>query len=235
MSHENDPAEFDRYARDYGRLHAQSIGASGEEPAYFAHYKIAEVARCIGSDKDSSSFQILDFGCGIGGSLPYLADFFSHAQITGVDVSAASIKIARSTCPEQVALVHYDGNRLPFGDDRFDLVFTSCVFHHIPPVVRLAALRDIRRTLKPGGSFYFFEHNPWNPLTARVVKDCPFDEDAILLTSTEARNLLQEAGFASLRLAYTVFFPHALAFLRPTERYLHALPFGAQYYFQAIA
>ena len=38
-------AEFDRYAEEYNALHAASIAASGEEPEFFAAYKIRDIAR----------------------------------------------------------------------------------------------------------------------------------------------------------------------------------------------
>jgi hypothetical protein len=39
-----------------------------------------------------------------------------------------------------------------------------------------------------------------------------------------------EAGFGKIDVAYTGFFPGALAALRPLERFMTALPVGAQYY-----
>lgn len=236
MSYKKGEAEFDRYAKDYGKLHARSIHASGEEPAYFARYKIAEMARVSqGAKSSNDALRILDFGCGIGGSIPDLVEFFPAAEIAGTDVSSESLAIARESSSERVEFSDYDGERLPYPDAYFDIVFTCCVFHHIAPEMRPAALREIRRVLKPGGEFFFFEHNPWNPLTAKAVKDCPFDKDAILLASPEAKGLLAAAGFALPRLSYVVFFPHALSFLRPLEKHLRAIPLGAQYYLHAAA
>jgi predicted SAM-dependent methyltransferase len=46
-------------------------------------------------------------------------------------------------------VVDYDGQRIPFGDDSFDVVFSSNVLEHIPHVD--AFQQEIHRVLKPGG------------------------------------------------------------------------------------
>ena len=73
-----------------------------------------------------------------------------------------------------------------------------------------------------------FEHNPLNPVTRKAVADCPFDEDAELLYPWTVTGLLRDAGLAEVALRYIVFFPRALAALRPLEPKLSRLPAGAQ-------
>jgi SAM-dependent methyltransferase len=67
-------------------------------------------------------------------------------------------------------------------DSKFDLVIVSCVFHHIPPQDRQMAIRHCCSRLKEGGRFIIFEHNPINPVMRHLVKNCPFDVDAVLLS-----------------------------------------------------
>ena len=53
-----------------------------------------------------------------------------------------------------------DATRLTFSDASFDLVMSFEVLEHIPDY--LAALREVRRVLRPGGRFYFTApFNPW--------------------------------------------------------------------------
>jgi ubiquinone/menaquinone biosynthesis C-methylase UbiE len=219
------PPEFDRYARDYARLHGESIRASGEEPAYFAASKAAYVARAVAAETPA---RLLDFGCGIGGTLGFLRDALPRTKLHGMDVSRESLAMAAQAHPD-VALSAIEGDRLAMDDDVVDVAVAACVFHHIAPAERAKWLGELRRVLKPGGRLFVFEHNPWNPLTRKVVDECPFDEDAILLSSVETRGLMRDAGFEHTHVDYTIFFPHALAALRPLERLLTRVPMGAQY------
>lgn len=232
MKRTDDP-EFDRYAHTYKDLHKQSVQASGEEPEYFAAYKAAYMASFL--DRISNShLGILDFGCGVGGSTPHLRSFFPNAEITGMDVSGESIGLARLANPETNYKAITD-DRLDLPDDSVDVVMAACVYHHIPPEQRLRWTLELRRVLKPGGHFFLFEHNPFNPLTRKVVNECPFDEDAILLKSGESTKLLADAGFKQTKISYIVFFPRPMAGFRPLESYLSWLPLGAQYVAHGVA
>lgn len=221
-------AEFDAFADTYEAQHAASIALSGEEPDFFARYKIEETARALAAEGVSPA-SILDFGAGIGNSLPHLQRSFPAADVTCLDVSADSLAKACERSIRPVATMPYDGQTIPSGNDSFDLVFTACVFHHIAPEDHIALLAEIRRVLAPGGRFMLFEHNPWNPLTRHAVRNCPFDENAILISAPEMRRRFHRAGFAQVDLQYRMFFPAALAKLRPLERALGWLPAGAQY------
>lgn len=222
------PAEFDAYVDEYDAQHAASIRLSGEDPDFFAEYKAVETARALAQDGIAPT-AIMDFGAGAGNCVAPLQRSFPDAALTALDVSAASLARCRSRAIRPLETVCYDGERLPFEDGAFDLVFTACVFHHIPEAQHVALLREIRRTLTPGGRFVLFEHNPWNPLTQHAVRNCPFDANAVLIAGPEMRRRLRAAGFADVRLTWRLFFPGPLAALRPLERGLGWLPMGAQY------
>ena len=231
---EEKKAQFDQYAGKYEDMHRQNIRASGEDPEYFAAYKAKVLADWFGK-QGLATLRILDFGCGIGGSIPHLRSAFPAAHIEGRDPSQESIRVARETHGDKAVFDVVAGTRLDLADAAFDVVFVACVFHHIPPAERSAWMRELRRVLKPGGHAFIFEHNVLNPLTVKAVKDCPFDEDAILLPRRELLALAREAGFASDRARYIVFFPRLLSLLRPVEPALGWLPLGAQYFVHAIA
>lgn len=78
-----------------------------------------------------------------------------------------------------------------------------------------------------------FEHNPANPLTLKAVKDCCFDGNARLLSSAYTKKLYASAGFSSIDINYTLFFPAFLNFMAFMERYMTVIPIGAQYYCKA--
>src|SRR5579859_5811110 len=114
-------------------------------------------------------------------------------------------------------------------DGTVDLAFTNGVFHHIPPGERAACLGAIRRALRAGGLFAFWDNNPWNPGTHYVMSQCAFDRNAIKISPREAKTILSRAGFKVLRTHSLFYFPRQLRWLRRTESWLRRLPFGGQY------
>jgi SAM-dependent methyltransferase len=225
-------AEFDKFADEYYALHAAGIAFSGEGPEYFSEYKLKDIARKYGysSQLQNSTVRILDFGAGIGNSVPYVHKYFASAELTCLDLSQRSLEIAEKRFPSQAQFVHFDGTRIPFPSDYFDIAFAMCVFHHIDHDEHISLLQELHRVIRPGGNLFIFEHNPYNPLTVRVVDSCPFDENARLINGTDMKQRLLAAGFTSAKIRYTVFFPHHLRVLRRLEILLTWLPLGGQYY-----
>lgn len=221
-------AEFDQHASTYARQHESSIALSGEEPEYFSQYKIDDLVRVCELNRIKPA-RILDFGAGIGNSLAPMQRAFPHAHISGIDVSGESLEVCRKVAREGTDLRCYDGQTIPFDDGTFDLVFTACVFHHIPAAQHVALLGEIRRVLTSQGRFVLYEHNPWNMLTVQAVRNCPFDENAVLISAPEMRRRLRLAGFGHVERRFRVFFPRMLSALRPLEWSLSPVPLGAQY------
>jgi len=211
-------AKFDQYARSYDSLHNESITASGESLEYFSAYK-RECLERLGAPVNEP---LLDYGCGIGNVTGALTE--TYRQVHGFDPSSESLRVARENVPR--ATFHDDFTTLP--DAHYSSAVVSCVLHHVPHAEHASLLGRLREKLKPGGRVFVFEHNPLNPLTRRVVAACPFDDDAVLLYPRYAKRLLKDAGFRDVKLEYIVFFPRALAFLRPLEPRLGWLPAGAQ-------
>lgn len=230
-----DVAEFDKFADEYLETHARNIKVSGEAPEYFARYKIDEIRRVWTARGRPEPRVIVDFGAGIGASAPHLRRAFPNADIVGLDISDRSLAIARSRHPGVARFERYDGGALPLPDGAADLVFSACVFHHIEADEHVGLMREIRRVLAPGGALVIFEHNPVNPVTRYIVATCPFDENAVLIPAGALRQRCRTAGFGKVEVAYTGFFPHALAALRALEPAMKTLPVGAQYYVLAHA
>jgi len=229
-------AEFDKYAEEYNALLAACLAPSGEGPEYFAEYKIRDIARetgwsakPAGASAKTQPLQVCDFGAGIGASVPHVRRHLPGAQLTCLDVSRRSLAIAEKRFPALARYVHFDGSHLPFPAEHFDIAFAACVFHHIDPAQQVALLADLHRTLRPGGRLFVFEHNPWNPLTVRVVNGCSFDANARMIGAAKMKQRLAAAGFADGKVRYRIFFPHALRILRPLEMAMTWLPLGGQY------
>jgi SAM-dependent methyltransferase len=215
---------FDRYAQDYDRHLADSTAFFTRKHAYFARYKALVI-------KQTSSLQpvrILDFGCGTGRNIPFLAEAFPEAEILGCDISEESLKEAKENFPQAV-FFHNDAPEVNTGD--FDLIVVSCVLHHIPVADRAGVVRNLAARLSPQGELYILEHNPWNPLTRMVVNNCEFDADAVLLTRSETGRLFTGSGLWQLKKSgYILFFPPFLHVPLWLELQLSFLPLGGQYY-----
>jgi SAM-dependent methyltransferase len=229
-------AEFDKFADEYYASLVAGIAISGESPEYFSEYKIADIARECRPQvlAQDDGVEVLDFGAGIGNSVPFVRRHFANARLTCLDLSQRSLEVAEKRFPGQAQYVSFDGARIPFPADHFDIAYAMCVFHHIDHADHVTLLQELNRVIKPGGSLFIFEHNPFNPLTVRVVNTCPFDENAHLIRGAEMKRRMLRAGFASARTRYRVFFPHFLRGLRPLESALTWLPLGGQYFARAI-
>jgi len=232
----NDVAEFDAYAHEYDVLLNSSLAISGENVAYFTDYKIRDLA-CIWKQAAADRPQaprILDFGAGVGATIPHFQRHFPGSPLTCTDVSRKSLLLAGKRFGAAASFIPCDLGSLPFPERQFDIAFASCVFHHIPPENHVTILRELGRVLMPGGLLFLYEHNPYNPVVVRVVKGCAFDERAILIPASTLRQRVTLAGFNQVTSRYRVFFPRAFKWLRRLEDGLTWLPLGAQYYVHGI-
>jgi SAM-dependent methyltransferase len=89
--------------------------------------------------------RILDAGCGSGRNMVELA---RHGTVTGIEVSETSVCLARAR--EVGEVVEGSILEMPFAADSFDLAVTLDVIEHLED--DLGALRELRRTVAPGGS-----------------------------------------------------------------------------------
>ena len=93
---------------------------------------------------------VADLGCGGGRHAKVLAG--EGHKVVGLDASARLLEIARRKLPE-AAFVHGDLCGLPFPDSRFPAAVAVASIHHLPSAgERMAAMREIARILRPGGT-----------------------------------------------------------------------------------
>jgi SAM-dependent methyltransferase len=221
-------SEFDEYSRNYSDTVNHAIAFSGLKVDFFTRAKAEHLIELV--DKlhpPAWSADVLDVGCGVGNIHPQLKN--KVARVAGVDVSGACVGIAMERNPS-VQYSTYDGLHLPYSDGSFDVVFAICVFHHVPISERAGLVDEIHRTLRAGGLFVIFEHNPLNPVTMHVVNRCEFDRDAILLRRHETEALMENAGFRDIRTRYILTVPALGRVRRIVDLIFSRLPIGAQYY-----
>ena len=221
--------EFDSYSDTYRQAVEDSIAFAGGDADRYVGAKarlLTELARRrLG---DPTELTALDVGCGPGETDRFLDGAFG--ALHGVDLSEAMVERAAERNPWATYSAYESGNPLPYEDASFDLSFAICVFHHVPRGERSGLVAEMRRVTRPGGLVAIFEHNPWNPLTRKAVRDCPFDEDAELISRPEARRLAGKAGLERVESPFIIFFPRRGELRDRIERRLGWLPLGAQYY-----
>lgn len=222
MNNQSRHVDFDDYADRYEGILQEQLAFFSKDRGYFSEYKVALATAHLRALPQT----ILDFGCGIGLSLPYLRQHFPGAQLFATDLSEKSLAHVRG---------HFaDVSVLPDGevDGRtFDMIFVSGVFHHVPVEQREHVAKRLAALLSGQGMLFVFEHNPFNPVTRHMVSTCPFDDDAVLISRRGMSHLI--GGVAGLQLAgsgYCLFFPQTMQRLRPLEKMLRWLPLGGQYF-----
>lgn len=221
----NDRPLFDRYAEDYDAALGRGLSLTGEGREYYARGRVTFLGQCL-EQLDFRPARVLDYGCGVGDSVPLLAALPGKPSVTGVDISTASLETARQrhAAPE-LRFAHPE----EVGEGSFDLAYTNGVFHHIEPPDRPEALAWLAQRLRSDGLLAFWENNPWNPGTRWIMRRVPFDADAKPLSPPAARRLLRQGGFRVLRTDFLFFFPRCLGWLRGLEPRLSRLPLGGQY------
>ncbi len=223
-------SEFDKFAENYNESLRNSLALTRTSDKYQAEYKVRllknRLVRGVVKTRGGTGLNILDFGCGVGLSLPYLLEQFSGSKIYATDVSEVSLDVVRAELP-QVTIVDSALNAV----EKFDVILMSTVLHHITSSARVEILENLRANLKPDGCLVVIEHNTYNPLTRRIVSNCPMDVDAELISMRDIKKLLSaDCGFKIRETGYCSFFPEPLKALTKLDPILKKIPLGGQYF-----
>ena len=136
---------------------------------------------------------VLDLGCGAGVPVTrWLAD--RGFAVTGVDVSATQLELARTYVPDGT-FIKADMSEVVFGPESFDAVVAFHSIIHVPRTEHPTLLESIHRWLGPGGALlatmtvtdYEGREEDWEGWGAPMVWS-HFDRDANLA-------MLRKAGF----------------------------------------
>jgi ubiquinone/menaquinone biosynthesis C-methylase UbiE len=189
--------------RDYWNTHIHDLEISQHQPGtagFFAdldqyHFeKLHHLLELIDFDEWKGQ-DVLDVGCGAGVEVVRFAR--AGARVTGVDIAASAIALARQNLEQQglsARLDVADGEQLPYPDASFDLVFAHGVVQYTGDDRRMVS--EVHRVLRPGGLAIFQGYNriSWLNALSKVMKTPLEHEDAPVLkrySGAEFRALLK--------------------------------------------
>lgn len=177
------------------RLSAEPEGTAGYFAALdaYRHEKSDYLLRRVDFDAWAGR-DVLEIGCGAGLDLVRFAR--GGAQVTGVDVSATAVALARNCCRAAgtlATIAEADGAQLPFADNSFDLVYCMGVLPFAADPEGLVA--EAYRVLRPDGAAIFMVYNrrSWMAATAPLAGGLKGHSDAPgfrLYTAAELDRLL---------------------------------------------
>lgn len=132
--------------------------------------------------------EVVEIGFGSGHNLPYLSP--AVRSLRAVEPSTVGVRLAReriAAAAAPVEVVGLDGQHIDLPDGSADAVLCTWSLCTIPDPV--AAVREVRRLLRPGGQFRFVEHGRspdaavwrWqdrlNGLERRIAGGCNLNRD----------------------------------------------------------
>src|SRR2546425_384945 len=93
---------------------------------------------------------VLELGCGRG--VPATRELARRHRVTGVDISAVQIELARHHVPE-ASFVHADATELDVAPASFDAVVALHLFGHVPSDEQAGLIARVATWLRPAGLF----------------------------------------------------------------------------------
>jgi ubiquinone/menaquinone biosynthesis C-methylase UbiE len=145
-----DPCGYDSDNEPGSRLHIEDLDRGLHEYASWME-EILDYEHTRG-------LRVLDVGCGQGIDMMRYAS--AGANVAGIDLTPRHAELARlhlAALGLHAKIVDGDAESMPFEDMSFERVSSNGVLHHTPDM--LAALREIRRVLVPGGETRVIVYN----------------------------------------------------------------------------
>lgn len=145
--------------------------------------------------------RVLDVGCGTG----YLARLLARSVgddglVVGVDASPEMVRYAsdRARRDRNCHLQLGTAESLSFPTDHFDVVVCSLFMHHLPDDLQPAAIGEMCRVLRPGGTLLIAEAHVPRAFGWRVLARL-HDYDRMAQAVPDLERMLARADFQQVR------------------------------------
>ena len=182
----------------------------GKEPAL--RQMTVELAQVKSGD------QVLDVGCGTGSlTIAAKASAGPTGEVYGIDPAPEMIERARHKAMQAGAQAGFQAGLIediPFPGDKFDLVLSSLMLHHLPDDLKREGFLEIHRVLKPGGRFVAVDFDPPTRPLVRWLAILFFGHGMLQSNLRALEAMLQAAGFKEVQTGKTLY--GLLAFLQGT-------------------
>jgi ubiquinone/menaquinone biosynthesis C-methylase UbiE len=183
----------------------------GTEAENYERYFVPTIGRPLAEDLIQKAAlrpgeRVLDVACGTGVVTRLAAEVIGpKSKVAGLDVNPGMLDVARSVAPEGFELDWYEtsAEATPLPDDAFDVVLCQMGLQFMPD--KLAALREMKRILAPGGRLVLNVPGPTPRLFAIMAEGlgrhihpaCASFPDMVfsLHDAADLRDLIRSAGF----------------------------------------
>jgi ubiquinone/menaquinone biosynthesis C-methylase UbiE len=128
--------------------------------------------------------EVLELGCGLGEAAVYMAK--KGALVTATDLSGGMLALAEQVAQKHgvsITTVKCSADKLPFDNQRFDVVYAANLLHHVDIEI---TLQEAHRVLKPGGVMISWDplaHNPAINIYRRMASGVRTDDEHPLKTA----------------------------------------------------
>jgi len=201
----------DFYEWGWGRSFHFAPRYEGETFAYsikrYEHY-VASLLRIPGDKAtlENQQHKILDVGCGVGGPMRSIAQFFKYrAHMTGINITAEHIrrcdKYNKAINMNNYDLIKGDFNAIPRDDNSFDAAYDFEATLHSTDLLR--TFKEVYRVLKPGARFVSAQYcctpkyDPKNPTHRDILTRIDNTNGCYVIDRTipSTKQTFEDAGF----------------------------------------
>lgn len=201
--------------KDYVELSKKHFDSQASEydardTAYYSKYPKISCKDVADRLKGVSYEMLLDVGCGTG----YLIELLKkqkEADYHGLDLSPEMLKAAKKKFGNDVVLIEGVADKLPYGDNAFDVVTCIQSFHHYPDPDK--AMQEAYRVLKKGGLYILSDTGLggiggwiYNHLLFPLMKsgDCNTDNKKGIAKRMEKNGFYVQESVSITKTIYTV-------------------------------